>query len=73
MVGYGSHTEVWHMTSPVRRLAPYSSDIQWLADRGELNQLKPPTLLIDIFAEEVCDAKMKKLVWTNFRLLWWYL
>ena len=56
MVGYGPHTAVPHLTSPLfRLLALFSSDIHWLLEHIGLYQFAPSNWLTRALADQVCD------------------
>ena len=56
MVGYGPHTSVPHLTSPLfRLLSLFSSDIQWLLEHIGLYQFAPSNWLTQLLADQVCD------------------
>lgn len=59
MVGYGAHTVVQHMTSPVRLLAPFAMDVQWLMEHLGMYQFKPSLLLTEWFASIACSQDME--------------
>lgn len=59
MVGYGAHTKVPHMYSPLfRLLADYVKDIRWLMEALGLHQFLPSSWLMDWVASKVCDEHM---------------
>jgi len=59
MVGYGAHTVVQHMTSPVRLVAPFAMDVQWLMEHLGMYQFKPSLLLTEWFASIACSQDME--------------
>jgi len=59
MVGYGGHTVVSHMWSPLfRTLSYYVGDLSWLIDHLGLHQFMPSSWLRSWLASEVCDEAM---------------
>lgn len=59
MVGYGAHTRVPHMYSPLfRLLAYYVNDLKWLVDTIGLHAFMPSSWVRDYLASKVCDEHM---------------
>ena len=56
MVGYGPHTAVPHLTSPLFRIMSlFAHDIDWLFNEVGLYEFGPSNWLIKLLADEVCD------------------
>eukprot|EP00092_Neocalanus_flemingeri_P040675 GFUD01044286.1.p1 GENE.GFUD01044286.1~~GFUD01044286.1.p1 ORF type:complete len:433 (+),score=113.78 GFUD01044286.1:321-1619(+) len=59
MVGYGPHTIVANMISPVFGLmSQFANDIQWILDYLGLYEFLPSNWLIEWWAAKVCDESM---------------
>ena len=56
MVGYGPHTSVPHLSSPLFRfLARFSGSIHWLLQEIGMYEFMPSSWLVHALAEKVCD------------------
>eukprot|EP00092_Neocalanus_flemingeri_P025080 GFUD01027196.1.p1 GENE.GFUD01027196.1~~GFUD01027196.1.p1 ORF type:complete len:433 (+),score=105.33 GFUD01027196.1:337-1635(+) len=59
MVGYGAHTAVPHITSPVFKLLAYfAKNLQWISDNFGVDKFLPSNWLIQWWASEVCTVEM---------------
>jgi len=59
MVGYGSHTRVPNMTSPLFKwMARWLPEMRWLLRVVGVHQFMPANWLMDWIASEVCDEHM---------------
>jgi len=59
MVGYGPHTTVQHMQSPVfNLLAEYVDNIQWILSELSVYDFLPSNALLDWAASKVCNDDM---------------
>ena len=56
MVGYGPHTAVPHLKSPLFRiLSLFAHDLDWIFHEVGLYEFGPSNWLIKLVADEVCD------------------
>jgi len=71
MVGYGPHTVIPNLFSPLFRImSEFSDDIHWLLDHAGLYDFAPSNWLVRYLADEVCDRKrLKKEICGNILFL----
>lgn len=56
MVGYGPHTTVPHLKSPLfRLLSTFSHDVDWILNAIGLYEFGPSNWFLKLLADEVCD------------------
>merc|ERR550519_546293 len=59
MVGYGAHTRVPHLSSPLLSwMAYWLEDLQWLKNTLGLHEFLPSNWLMEWLSSEVCDEAM---------------
>ena len=62
MVGYGPHTVIPNLFSPLFRImSEFSDDIHWLLDHAGLYDFAPSNWLVRYLADEVCDRLEKSI------------
>ena len=61
MVGMGPVAYVGHMISPLRILAPFTKELQYLLKLLGVNEFAPSNVVTQLFEEIACDATMRQL------------
>ena len=61
MIGLGPVAKVKHVLSPIKYLAPWVTEVEYLFDKLGINEFEPSNFIIQMFTRYACDLNMLEL------------